>query len=171
MFYQIYQSPFGAMLIVANTQYLIGLYFHTQQYFHIFQRQYRQKELPVFTQTIQWLNLYFAGETPPFTPYLQLDSTDFRLRVWQILQTIPKGKVITYKQIAQEIAAERGKAKMSAQAVGKAVGANPISVIIPCHRVIGTNNSLIGYAGGVALKKKLLELEGIDTSILKIPLK
>ncbi|RDU73785.1 methylated-DNA--[protein]-cysteine S-methyltransferase [Helicobacter aurati] len=169
MFYQTYQSPLGMILMLGNTKNLIGLYFQTQQDFHKLQSQHSKKELPIFTQTIQWLDLYFSGKTPSFMPPLQLDSTNFRLHVWQILQTIPKGETTTYKQIAKIITKEKGLAKMSAQAVGGAVGANPIAIIIPCHRVIGANNNLVGYAGGITIKKKLLELEGLDISILKNP--
>ncbi|RDU59887.1 methylated-DNA--[protein]-cysteine S-methyltransferase [Helicobacter sp. MIT 14-3879] len=167
MYFDTYECPFSRIIMLSNAKNLIGLYFQTQQHFEKLQTQSQQKDLEIFRQTKAWLDSYFSGKSPSFSPSLELDSTSFRLRVWQILQKIPKGQTTTYKQIAKIIAQERGIAKMSAQAVGGAVGANPISIIIPCHRVIGTNQSLVGYAGGMDIKMKLLELEGIDISLLK----
>ena len=106
-----------------------------------------------------------------FTPPLSMKTTEFRKKVWKILLTIPYGKTMTYGEIAEKIAMDSGKAKMSAQAVGGAVGHNSISLIIPCHRVIGTNGSLTGYAGGIEKKKKLLELEKTDMSGFFVPKK
>ncbi len=128
--------------------------------------------LPVFAQVKEWLDRYFAGEQPPiFALPLAPIGTDFRHRVWRKLITIPYGQTRTYGQLAQELADEDGNDKMSAQAVGGAVGHNPISIIIPCHRVVGADGSLTGYAGGVEKKVFLLEHEGVDMSGLTVPKK
>ena len=123
---------------------------------------FEEKNLAVFDQTKRWLDLYFSGREPGFTPALNPAGSAFRRAVWEILLKIPYGKTTTYGQIAREIAAARGLAKMSAQAVGGAVGHNEISIIIPCHRVIGAHGNLTGYAGGIDRKIKLLKLEGVD---------
>ena len=123
---------------------------------------FEEKNLAVFDQTRRWLDLYFSGREPGFTPALNPVGSAFRRAVWEILLKIPYGKTTTYGQIAREIAAARGLAKMSAQAVGGAVGHNEISIIIPCHRVIGAHGNLTGYAGGIDRKIKLLQLEGVD---------
>lgn len=119
---------------------------------------FEEKNLAVFDQTRRWLDLYFSGREPGFTPALNPAGSAFRRAVWEILLKIPYGKTTTYGQIAHEIAAARGLAKMSAQAVGGAVGHNEISIIIPCHRVVGTHGSLTGYAGGIDREIKLLQL-------------
>ena len=129
----------------------------------------KEKNLAVFDQTRRWLDLYFSGREPGFTPALNPVGSAFRRAVWEILLKIPYGKTTTYGQIAREIAAARGLAKMSAQAVGGAVGHNEISIIIPCHRVIGAHGSLTGYAGGIDRKIKLLQLEGVDMRGLFTP--
>ena len=131
----------------------------------------KEKNLAVFDQTKRWLDLYFSGREPGFTPALNPVGSAFRRAVWEILLKIPYGKTTTYGQIAREIAAARGLAKMSAQAVGGAVGHNEISIIIPCHRVIGAHGSLTGYAGGIDRKIKLLKLEGVDMRGLFTPAK
>ena len=123
---------------------------------------FEEKNLAVFDQTKRWLDLYFSGREPGFTPALNPAGSAFRRAVWEILLKIPYGKITTYGQIAREIAAARGLAKMSAQAVGGAVGHNEISIIIPCHRVVGTHGSLTGYAGGIDRKIKLLQPGGVD---------
>lgn len=132
---------------------------------------FEEKNLAVFDQTRRWLDLYFSGREPGFTPALNPAGSAFRRAVWEILLKIPYGKTTTYGQIAREIAAARGLAKMSAQAVGGAVGHNEISIIIPCHRVIGAHGSLTGYAGGIDRKIKLLQLEGVDMRGLFTPAK
>lgn len=129
----------------------------------------KEKNLAVFDQTRRWLDLYFSGREPGFTPALNPVGSAFRRAVWEILLKIPYGRTTTYGQIAREIAAARGLAKMSAQAVGGAVGHNEISIIIPCHRVIGAHGSLTGYAGGIDRKIKLLKLEGVDMRGLFTP--
>lgn len=123
---------------------------------------FKERNLAVFDQTKRWLDLYFSGREPGFTPALNPVGSAFRRAVWEILLKIPYGKTTTYGQIAREIAAARGLAKMSAQAVGGAVGHNEISIIIPCHRVIGTHGSLTGYAGGIDREIKLLQPGGVD---------
>ena len=130
---------------------------------------FEEKNLAVFDQTRRWLDLYFSGREPGFTPALNPAGSAFRRAVWEILLKIPYGKITTYGQIAREIAAARGLAKMSAQAVGGAVGHNEISIIIPCHRVVGTHGSLTGYAGGIDRKIKLLQPGGVDMQGLFTP--
>ncbi|WP_297918328.1 methylated-DNA--[protein]-cysteine S-methyltransferase [uncultured Campylobacter sp.] len=130
----------------------------------------RGKNLAVFDQTRRWLDLYFSGREPGFTPALNPLGSAFRRAVWEILLKIPYGNTTTYGQIAREIAAARGLAKMSAQAVGGVVGHNEISIIIPCHRVVGTCGSLTGYAGGIDRKIKLLQPGGVDMRGLFTPL-
>jgi len=130
---------------------------------------FEERNLAVFDQTKRWLDLYFSGREPGFMPALNPAGSAFRRAVWEILLKIPYGKTTTYGQIAREIAAARGLAKMSAQAVGGAVGHNEISIIIPCHRVVGTHGSLTGYAGGIDRKIKLLQLEGVDMQGLFTP--
>ena len=115
--------------------------------------------MPVFEETKRWLDVYFSGKEPDFTPAIVLKTSGFRRRVWEILRTIPYGQTITYGDIARVIAREKGLKTMSAQAVGGAVGHNPISLIIPCHRVVGANGSLTGYAGGMDRKEWLLRME------------
>ena len=132
---------------------------------------FEEKNLAVFDQTRRWLDLYFSGREPGFTPALNPAGSAFRRAVWEILLKIPYGKTTTYGQIAREIAAARGLVKMSAQAVGGAVGHNEISIIIPCHRVVGTHGSLTGYAGGIDRKIKLLQPGGVDMRGLFTPAK
>jgi len=132
----------------------------------------QRDDMPIFNDTKMWLNKYYAGERPSFKqlPLAPIGS-GFRQAVWNILCEIPYGETITYGDIAKIMAKKLGKAKMSAQAVGGAVGHNPISIIIPCHRVVGTNGSLTGYGGGIKIKTKLLEHEGADMSRLFTPTK
>ncbi len=111
---------------------------------------------------MRWLDTYFCGQAPGFTPPILMQTTPFRKAVWEIMLTIPFGKTMTYGEIAEKLAEQNGLKKMSARAVGGAVGHNPISLMIPCHRVIGANGSLTGYAGGIRKKAYLLTLEGVD---------
>lgn len=165
-----YSSPLGKITLASNGNELIGLWFEGQKYFgSTLNGEYKQKSLPVFEQTAKWLDIYFSGKNPDFTPPLFLSSTSFRNEVWKILLTIPYGKIMTYGEIAKLMAENRGVEKMSAQSVGGAVGHNPISIIVPCHRVVGTNGSLTGYAGGVDIKEKLLKFENVDMSKLFMP--
>ncbi len=159
----IYQSPLGKILLAADDQGLTGLWFEGQKYFaQNLDQNHMEKETPVLFQTRQWLDLYFSGKNPDFLPPLHMIGTDFQKAVWKILLSVPYGEVTTYGKIAQKIAADRGIGHMSAQAVGSAVGHNHISIIIPCHRVVGTDGSLTGYAGGIEKKRMLLKLEGLE---------
>lgn len=155
-----YHSPLGGILLAADESGLTGLWFDGAKYYaaHL-DPEHEEKDTPVIVQTKEWLTVYFSGREPDFMPPLHLTGTPFRLAVWTIMQKIPYGKTVTYGEIAREIASQKGLLQMSAQAVGGAVAHNKISVIIPCHRVIGTNKSLIGYAGGIDKKAELLRLE------------
>lgn len=165
-----YASPLGKMTIASNGQKLTGLWFDKQKYFGAgLAVDAQQQNLPIFAETKKWLDIYFSGRQPDFTPPLELNGSSFRLAVWNLLLQIPYGSTVTYKDLTAKIAAQQNKKAMSAQAIGGAVGHNPISIIIPCHRVTGTNGSLTGYAGGLDKKLALLKLEGLDTSKFTIP--
>lgn len=167
-----YNSPLGGITVASNGEALTGLWFDGQKYFcDTLPEQYKVKELPIFDEVKRWLDIYFGGKTPNFTPPLSMETTPFRKAVWEIMLTIPFGQTMTYGEISDRIAKQKGVTKMSAQAVGGAVGHNAISLIIPCHRVVGTNGSLTGYAGGVDKKLKLLTLEKVDMSAFFIPKK
>ncbi|BCI60586.1 methylated-DNA--[protein]-cysteine S-methyltransferase [Solibaculum mannosilyticum] len=167
-----YQSPIGRITMASDGQNLSGLWFDGQKYFaDTLSTEHEFKDLLIFEQTKRWLDLYFQGNVPDFTPSLYLKSSPFRLAVWDILKQIPYGKIITYGEIADLIAKKQGVKTMSAQAVGGAVGHNPISIIIPCHRVIGSNGSLTGYAGGLDKKISLLTIEKVDVRKFFIPKK
>ncbi len=161
-----YTSPIGGITMASDGTYLTGLWFDRQKHFAAtLHPEHCEKELPVFNLVRQWLEDYFKGRQPDFTPPLQLVGTPFQRAVWEILKQIPYGEVITYKQIASRIVRQQGLSTMSAQAVGGAVGKNPISLIIPCHRVIGSNGQLTGYAGGLDKKEALLAMEGVKASL------
>lgn len=165
-----YHSPLGGITISSNGSELTGLWFDGQKYFgSTLPKNYQEQNLPVFEETCKWLDLYFGGKAPDFTPSLKMETTSFRKAVWEILLTIPFGQTITYGEIADRIAKQMGLAHMSAQAVGGAVGHNAVSLIIPCHRVVGTNGSLTGYAGGIEKKLYLLNLEKADMAGLFVP--
>lgn len=154
-----FTSPLGKIFMAADEIGLTGLWLEGQKYFaRGLDKNCKKCELPVFAETKRWLKIYFSARKVDFTPPLHLIGTQFQMRVWKILQKIPYGKTTTYGQIAKQIATPRGK--MSAQAVGGAVGHNPISIIVPCHRVVGADGSLTGYAGGIERKAALLKLEG-----------
>lgn len=160
-----YNSPLGGITMASEEEALIGLWFDGQKYFaDSITEEYTVKSLPIFDETVKWLDIYFSGKEPDFTPPLMMKTTPFRKAVWEVMLTIPYGKTMTYGEIANKIAERNGIAKMSAQAVGGAVGHNSISLIIPCHRVVGTNGSLTGYAGGIDKKVQLLKLEKTDMS-------
>lgn len=150
-----YASPLGPILLAADETGLTGLWFEAQKYFPSFSGvEYQEKETPVLTETARWLDVYFSGKDPGFLPPLHPQGSPFRQAVWNILLTIPRGQTMTYGEIARRLGVR------SAQAVGGAVGHNPISILIPCHRVVGSDGSLTGYAGGVERKARLLQLEG-----------
>lgn len=167
-----YHSPIGNILLAADDVGLTGLWFEEQKYFALYlDKEREEKDLPIFEQTKHWLDLYFSGKEPDFSIPLHFTGTDFQNEVWQILCSIPYGQTMTYGQIAKQIAEKRGLARMSAQAVGGAVGHNEISIIVPCHRVVGANGSLTGYAGGIDKKVALLTLEKVDMQAFFIPKK
>ena len=150
-----YESPFGIITLASDGQSLTGLWFDGQRYFGstLGPLASLPAELPVFDDTRRWLDIYFSGVKPNFTPQLSLRGTVFQRRVWEALLTIPYGQTVTYGELARCIGCR------SAQAVGGAVGRNPISIIVPCHRVVGSDGSLTGYAGGLDRKLALLQLE------------
>jgi len=155
-----YTSPLGIITLAGNVGSLTGLWFDGQKYFpHKLISESLESEMPIFTQTCNWLDIYFSGRIPDFTPSISLNTTPFRKAVYEILLTIPYGQTMTYGEIANIIAEQKGIERMSAQAVGGAVGHNPVSIIIPCHRVVGADGSLTGYAGGLDRKIELLKLE------------
>lgn len=167
---QYYQSPISNMVMTGNDTSLTGLWFIQQRNtVPALSKEYLEKPLTVFEETRRWLDIYFSGKVPDFTPPLSMEATPFRKMVWEILLTIPYGQTTTYGEIANKIAVKMGLARMSAQAVGQAVGHNPISIIVPCHRVIGANGNLTGYAGGIDLKIQLLTLEKTDMSSMYLP--
>lgn len=168
-----YQSPLGEILLAANETRLTGLWFveHQRYFAQTLDKEHKEKDLPVFDSAKRWLDCYFRGEEPDFTPPITFTGTEFQKEVQKILCTIPYGQTITYGEIAAKMAENRGIERMSARAVGSAVGHNPISIIVPCHRVVGSNGNLTGYGGGIDRKIKLLQLEHIDTDKFYIPKK
>ena len=155
-----YDSPLGGITIAANEVAITGLWFDGQKYYaENLDGEHEEKLLPVFEEADRWLDIYFSGRAPDFLPPLVMKTTSFRKAVWEILLTIPYGSTVTYGEIADKLAGRKGLLRMSAQAVGGAVGHNAISLMIPCHRVIGSNGSLTGYAGGIEKKRWLLEME------------
>lgn len=155
-----YASPLGVMTLVSDGTALVGLYFDGQKYAaQGLDATRTQKNLLIFEEARRWLDVYFSGRKPDFTPPTAPAGTAFQQSVWEILRTIPYGETTTYGAIARRIKQNTG-CRMSAQAVGGAVGRNPISILIPCHRVVGTNGSLTGYAGGIDKKERLLRWEG-----------
>ncbi|WP_418760413.1 methylated-DNA--[protein]-cysteine S-methyltransferase [Gemmiger sp.] len=165
-----YGSPLGDILLAADEVGLIGLWFEGQKYFaSTLPAAHTVQETPPLTQARCWLDVYFSGQQPDFTPPLHPVGSPFRQAVWTLLLQIPYGQTTTYGALARQLAAQIGAARVSAQAVGGAVGHNAVSLIIPCHRVVGTNGSLTGYAGGLDRKIKLLELEKADMRQLFVP--
>ena len=165
-----YMSPLGRITLACDDEALVGLWFNGQRYFgSVLPEVTAQREHPLFAEAGRWLDIYFAGGQPDFTPPLHPVGSAFRRSVWEILLQIPYGQTTTYGEIARQLAEKQGLARMSAQAVGGAVGHNKISIIIPCHRVVGTNGSLTGYAGGIHKKEQLLELERADMSHFFLP--
>ncbi|WP_025065243.1 methylated-DNA--[protein]-cysteine S-methyltransferase [Hoylesella enoeca] len=155
-----YASPIGLLHLVSDGEALIELWIEGQKYAAKSGPDgVRKADLPVFECTRQWLDQYFDGQIPLDPPPIRLIGTPFQQLVWRILQQIPYGKTVTYGDVARRIATVRGVLTLSAQAVGGAVGRNPVSIIIPCHRVIGANGRLTGYAGGIDKKFALLRLE------------
>ena len=167
---QQYSSPLGAMTLACDENAVVGLWFNGQRHFgNVLPEETTAEQHPLLEEAGRWLDIYFSGQKPDFLPPLRYDSTPFRKRVCDIMLTIPYGSTMTYGEIAAKLARDMGTEKMSAQAVGGAVGHNPISLMIPCHRVVGTSGSLTGYGGGIGRKVKLLEMEGADMSRLFVP--
>ena len=167
-----YASPIGPMTLASDGEHIVGLWLEGQKYFAgtVKGAMLPNDSLPVFEAAKRWLDEYFAGGKPavsqlPLAPV----GSEFRQTVWKLLCEIPYGEVSTYGELAKKIAKMQNKPTMSPQAVGGAVCHNPISIIIPCHRVVGTGGSLTGYAGGIPAKIKLLELEGVDTAQFYAP--
>ena len=172
IFTQHYASPLGGILLAADEIGLTGLWFDGQKYFaRNLPAERTEQETPVLAEAKRWLDIYFSGREPDFLPPLHPIGSAFRQSVWEILLQIPYGKTMTYGEIARRLAEKQGLSQMSSQAVGGAVGHNEISIIIPCHRVVGTNGSLTGYAGGIGKKVKLLELEHADMAGFFVPKK
>mgnify|MGYP002516952420 CR=1 FL=1 len=169
---QHYESPMGGILLAAEAGSITGLWFAGQKYFaRGLPADSGERETPPLSEAKRWLDVYFSGRQPDFLPPLRPTGSVFRRKVWEILLTIPYGGTMTYGVIARKLARIQGLPGMSAQAVGGAVGHNPISLMIPCHRVVGTDGSLTGYAGGIERKKRLLELEGADVGRRFLPQK
>lgn len=165
-----YDSPLGGILLAADVVGLTGLWFDGAKYFaDNLPPAHTAQETPILAEAKHWLDVYFAGREPNFTPPLHPVGSPFRQAVWEMLLQIPYGETTTYGELARQLAAQHGLPRMSAQAVGGAVGHNEISLIIPCHRVVGANGSLTGYAGGIDKKIKLLELEHNDMRQFFIP--
>ena len=172
IFIQHYDSPMGGILLAADEVGLTGLWFDGQKYFaRDLPSERIERNTPALSETGRWLDIYFTGKEPDFMPPLHPIGSAFRQSVWKILLQIPYGQTTTYGEIARQLAEKQGRSKMSAQAVGGAVGHNEISILIPCHRVVGTSGSLTGYAGGIDKKIRLLELEHADMRRFFIPRK
>lgn len=167
---QQYSSPLGGILLAADDIGLTGLWFEGQKFFSDDLPDERiERETPILIDAKRWLDVYFSGNEPDFMPPLHPVGSAFRQKVWMLLLQIPYGQTVTYGELTRQLAEKQGVERMSAQAVGGAVGHNPISLIIPCHRVVGTHGSLTGYAGGIDKKIMLLELERVDMQGFFIP--
>lgn len=164
MFYKsYYNSPLGKMIILANETAVIGVCFETQKHCNFLQEAITDDNNQIILATKNWLDKYFLKQQPQIsTLALAPCGNEFRKCVWQILINIPYGQTTTYGDIAKQVCKKLGKTKMSAQAVGNAVGHNPIAIVIPCHRVVGKNGKLIGYAGGMDKKQFLLAHENAE---------
>ena len=164
-----YLSPLGKIILESDGTHLLSLQLENSRYY-VPRKATVKEELPVFQATKKWLDNYFEQKNPSYESLNLLpQGTDFQKQVWQYLLTIPYGKTVSYRDVAKEIAKKQHKNSMSSQAVGNAIGHNPIMIIIPCHRVVGVTGNLTGYAGGLEVKSKLLSLEGVDMSKLYLP--
>ena len=172
LYYKKAASPLGEITLRSNGEALTGLWFADDKHYGAKDiAGAALADLDVFMQAEAWLAEYFAGREPKVSVPLKLQGSEFQMQVWRLLQDIPYGRLVTYGDIAKKIAAQKGVARMSAQAVGGAVGHNPLCIIVPCHRVVGANGSLTGYGGGMWRKVRLLELEKVDMSKLTVPTK
>ena len=157
---QEFASPLGALLLACDDEGLTGLWFRGQRHFaRGLPPEHSDRAHPILRETARWLEIYFSGREPEFTPPLHPSGTEFQMAVWALLLEIPYGKTVAYGDLARELAGRRGLMHMSAQAVGGAVGRNPVSIIVPCHRVLGAGGALTGYAAGLSRKQALLTLE------------
>lgn len=169
---QHYESPLGGILLAADETGLTGLWFDGEKYYaDNLAAEHEARDTQALGAAKRWLDVYFAGKGPDFLPPLHPIGSAFRQEVWQLLLEIPYGQTTTYGALARRLAERRGLRHMSAQAVGGAVGHNEISILIPCHRVVGTSGSLTGYAGGIDKKLSLLRLEQVDLSGFFVPTK
>ena len=167
-----YASPLGGILLAADEIGLTGLWFDGEKYFADgLDPEHTAQETLILREAKRWLDVYFSRQEPNFTPPLHPIGSPFRQEVWELLLQIPYGQTTTYGALAKQLAEKHGLPRMSAQAVGGAVGHNEISIIIPCHRVVGTNGSLTGYAGGINKKVKLLTLEKVCMEHFFVPTK
>ena len=165
-----YDSPLGRLLLAADSQGLTGVWFEGQKYFaRTLPDAHTEGETPILAETRRWLDVYFSGREPAFLPPLHPTGTPFQQAIWDLLVQIPYGETTTYGELARQLAQSLGRPGMSAQAVGGAVGHNVISILIPCHRVVGSSGSLTGYAGGINRKMELLKLEHIDLRPFFVP--
>lgn len=172
LYYKKVASPLGEITLRSDGEALTGLWFADDKHYGAKDiAGAALADLDVFMQAEAWLAEYFAGREPKVSVPLKLQGSEFQMQVWRLLQDIPYGRLVTYGDIAKKIAAHKGLARMSAQAVGGAVGHNPLCIIVPCHRVVGANGSLTGYGGGMWRKVRLLELEKVDMSKLTVPTK
>lgn len=172
LYYKKVASPLGEITLRSDGEALTGLWFADDKHYGAKDiAGAAMADLDVFMQAEAWLAEYFAGREPKVSVPLKLQGSEFQMQVWRLLQDIPYGRLVTYGDIAKKIAAQKGVARMSAQAVGGAVGHNPLCIIVPCHRVVGANGSLTGYGGGMWRKVYLLELEKLDMSKLTVPTK
>lgn len=169
-----YKSKLGKIILVSNGKELTYLCFDSSRFINKLNKKnfIICENLEIFDLTKKWLDRYFNGENPnPKEVPIMISGSDFSINVWEILKKIPYGEVVTYGDIAKQIAKNNNIKKMSAQAVGYAIGHNPISIILPCHRVIGANGNLTGYGGGIEKKIELLKLEKVNTNDFYIPKK
>ena len=167
-FVSFYDAPLGKLMLFSDGVHLTRLCFDTTLDKKELERA-NEKSLSVFDESKIWLDEYFSGKEPKFTPKILLQGSEFQREVWALLRLIPYGTLTSYGVLAKQIAQKRGIAKMSARAVGGAVGHNPVPIIVPCHRVIGTNHHLTGFTGGIDKKIILLKCERIDMARLKMP--
>ena len=165
-----YNSPLGRILLAADENGLVGLWFEGQKYFaRTLNKEKCEGKTKILSDTEKWLDIYFSGKEPNFTPPLNPCGTPFQKAVWEVLLKVPYGKTITYGEIARRLEESGKTVRASAQAVGGAVGHNTVSIIIPCHRVVGKDGSLTGYAGGIDKKISLLKIEGVDIGTFFVP--